>query len=337
MTVSLNNLRLKSHLRIAVLLSLTLLSKSVFAYQVKDSYGKYYLDRPPTRVVVTDWTLLEQLLELGITPVGAPELSLYEAYVKQPALPNDVKDIGLRRAPDLDILKALAPEAIIIGTDQKKLALLFSRFTKVFFYQSFSDKYRTNGTKSRLRFLQIADLFQKRTLAEKKLEAMDLELTEIKAQIARHFKARLPRLTLIRFSGIDTCLVYGANSMAQHTLEQLGLENAAEFGRSKWGEREIPLAQLDELNSDVILYIEPFTKLSDLESSRQWQSLSVVQQSQVYPMKEVWSYGGAMSVLYKARAIRDVLITLPRDGVTRVKTTKLSVISDTTAFDSEGF
>jgi iron complex transport system substrate-binding protein len=120
MTVSLNNLRLKSHLRIAVLLSLTLLSKSVFAYQVKDSYGKYYLDRPPTRVVVTDWTLLEQLLELGITPVGAPELSLYEAYVKQPALPNDVKDIGLRRAPDLDILKALAPEAIIIGTDQKK-------------------------------------------------------------------------------------------------------------------------------------------------------------------------------------------------------------------------
>ena len=125
-------------------------------YEVTDSFGKHRLQKPPERIVVTDWTLLEQILELGIVPVGAPELERYRHYVKQPILPNGIADIGLRSSPDLKTLRSLKPGAIIVGTDQKSLARPFSLIAPVFYYNNFSARYRTNGKKTRVRFFTIS-------------------------------------------------------------------------------------------------------------------------------------------------------------------------------------
>ena len=283
-----------------------------------DSFGKHRLEKPPERVVVTDWALLEQLLELGITPVGAPELERYRHYVKQPALPQTVVDIGLRRKPNLNVLRALKPDAIIIGTDQKNLARPFSYIAPVMYYKSFSDKYRTNGKKSRTRFLQLADLFQRRPLAESKLAKMDKELKsigeELRYYFANTFNSKPPKITLIRFSSNKKVLIYGENSMALHTLEQLGLQSGINIAHSKWGYKEVPIAQLKSISHGIILYIKPLNierldPASTLFDSKQWLSIPAVKEQRIYAMEPSWSYGGAMSILYKARAIRNALMS----------------------------
>lgn len=281
-----------------------------------DSFGKHRLQKPPERVVVTDWTLLEQILELGITPAGAPELERYHRYVGQPALPDGIADIGLRRAPDLQTLKALAPDMIIVGTDQKSLARPFSHIAPVLYYNNFSAKYRGNGEKTRVRFLQLADLFQRRALAQTKLAAMDAEIEDIGEKLYRHFDGTPPVVTLVRLSsvtrgGMARMLVYGENSIPVHALEQLGLTSGAAIGRSKWGYKEQPLSRLKDNTDGIILYIEPLPINSGFLRSDRWLTLPPVQQNRVHAMGPAWSYGGAMSILYNARAIYNALLALP--------------------------
>lgn len=279
------------------------------AQVVTDSFGKHRFDTPPVRVVVTDWALLEQMLELGITPVGAPELDLYSRYVGQPKLPKGIIDIGLRRSPSIAKIKSLDADVIVLGTNQKSLARPFSRISRVMYYKSFSDKYRTNGKKSRVRFLQIAELFQQTLLAKTKLADMDAELSVIKQQIHQYFNSQVPPVTLIRFSGNKKALVYGANSIAAYTLKQLDIRPAIDSNRSQWGETELTVSQLADIKEGFVLYINPVENPTVL-TSQDWLSLPFVINKRVFPMAAVWSYGGAMSVLYHARAIRDALLKI---------------------------
>lgn len=279
------------------------------AQVVTDSFGKHRFENPPVRVVVTDWALLEQMLELGVTPVGAPELDLYRHYVGQPKLPDGIVDIGLRRSPSIASIKSLDADVIVLGTNQKSLARPFSRISRVMYYKSFSDKYRTNGKKSRVRFLQIAELFQQTSLAKTKLAAMDAELTVIKQQIHQYFNHQVPPVTLIRFSGDKKALVYGENSIAAYTLKQLNIRPAINSNRSQWGEKELTISQLKDISEGFVLYINPVENSTVLTSS-DWLLLPFVINMRVFPMAAVWSYGGAMSVLYHARAIRDALVKI---------------------------
>jgi iron complex transport system substrate-binding protein len=290
---------------------LLLVCSKLYAYEVMDASGKHFFEKPPERVIVTDWALVEQVLELGIQPVGIPEVEKYNHFVQHPELPKDIVDIGRRGSPNLKTMASLNPDVIIVGTDQKSLMRPFSRIGRVMYYKSFSDKYRTNAKKSRLRFLQIADLFQKRKLAEDKLDAMDKELQQLRQKINHHFNNKPPKVTLIRFSSLEKCLVYGKNGIPYHSLEQLGLETGYPLSRSKWGEKEMPIKKLNDIESGVIFYIQPLDFEQELFSSKNWQQLIPIKEKRVYPMQAVWSYGGAMSILYNARAITKTLLTLP--------------------------
>ena len=214
-----------------LLLGLLCLSPQLQAasYEVTDSFGKHRFETPPSRVVVTDWTLLENLLELGVTPIGAPELDGYRKHVGTPALSEDITDIGLRQAPSLRTLKALKPDLIILGTGQKDLARPFSRISRVAYYKFFSDRYRTNGKKASVRFLQMAELFQKTELAEQKLAEMEAAITPLHES---------EPLTIARQSG-DELIAYGPNSLVGHAMTLLGLTNAQSFKGNSWGEETL--------------------------------------------------------------------------------------------------
>lgn len=278
-------------------------------YQITDTFGKHWFNAPPQRLVVTDWTVLENLLELGVVPLGAPEMEAYRHFVRQPALPDGITDIGKRMTPSLKIIKSLAPDVVILGTKQRDLARAFSLFARVNYYNSFSPRYRTNGKKSRKRFLQIAELMQKRPLAEQKLAFMDRRILELKNQLQRQFDGDLPKVTACRFSARQKLLLYGHNSMPQYALQLLGIESEYEVEGSTWGETEVSISKLSAIKEGYLMCFKPHDNVS-IFSRPEWQSLPVVQQQRFYYAEPAWSYGGAMSVLYIAEVITQTLLDL---------------------------
>nr|WP_227551280.1 iron-siderophore ABC transporter substrate-binding protein [Kangiella sp. HZ709] len=270
-------------------------------YQVTDTFGRHWFKKTPERIVVTDWTLLQNLLELGITPLGAPEIDKYKQYAVEPALPSSIADIGLRKAPSFKQIQALKPDLIILGTGQKKLAVPLSRIAKVVYYKSFSSHYRTNGKKSRTIFLQMAELFQKTKEADHLLSSLDENFKVLKTQLSAKFKTNKPKVTFIRFSEEAQPLVYGNNSMLDHMLKQLDLKSEFEIRKNNWGEQRIAISDLNTINGYLAI-IEPIDK-QFLNSHPDWKEIPAVKNNKVIFIPANWTYGGALSILPIAQSL----------------------------------
>ncbi len=279
------------------------------AYEVVDSFGKHQFDAPPQRVVVTDWTLLEQLLELDILPVGAPELRAYQALVRNPPLPKDIIDIGLRRSPRISTIKSIKPDLIILGTDQKEFDRPFSRIARVMYYQNFSERFSSNGEKAKQRFLQLATLFQKTELAKAKLQLLEDTLNQHAARLQQHFGPHnMPPATVVRFTSNDTVLVYGSHSMPGYVLHRLGLSSEIPVEKNQLGERQVSIASLQAIKTGYLLYWKSIDNQQSIFHRAEWQALPAVKANRAIPLDAAWSYGGAMSLMYNADNISEAML-----------------------------
>ncbi|MDR4306194.1 iron-siderophore ABC transporter substrate-binding protein [Chelatococcus sambhunathii] len=67
------------------------------------------------RVAAIDWAMLETALALGVTPVAATELVLFRKAAVEPAVPDEVADLGLRGSVSYERLLAARPDLILIS------------------------------------------------------------------------------------------------------------------------------------------------------------------------------------------------------------------------------
>ena len=289
-------------------LAILLASASAAAYEVIDSYGRHQFTKPPERVVVTDWTLLEQLLELGITPIAAPELDAYQQFVKQPDLPDGIIDIGKRRAPDLRKINSLKADLVILGTDQKGFERPLGHYNHIMFFQNFSHRWASNGEKAQQRFMQLAAIFQKEQQAEEKLKQLNTRLDELADKLKQQFGDKLPKVTIVRPTPKHQMLVYGGHSNPGYALQRLGLASEITFEKNKLGEKLLRIKGLQQVEEGYLLVIKPVPELEALTANKQWQQLPAVRAKRVLYLEPVWSYGGAMSLQYNAEAITTALL-----------------------------
>ena len=83
------------------------------------------------RIATVDWTIAETLLALGVTPAGMGDMSSYRAWVKAPAMPPSVVDLGLRAQPNRELLAELNPDLILISPLAAPLAPALSKIAPV--------------------------------------------------------------------------------------------------------------------------------------------------------------------------------------------------------------
>jgi ferric hydroxamate transport system substrate-binding protein len=256
-------------------------------------------DMPPERVVVLDWALAEQVLDLGISPVGAPELGLYEIWVSKPALPETTIDVGLRTEPNLEGIAALNPDVILASDLDPALENALARIAPTVVFKAWNSGH-DNVAAAREIFLLLASLFQRTTEAKAKLAEQEIRLTEIAARIAA---LNVPtQATAIRLNDEASVWIYGTNSFPQHVLERLGLSSEITLAPSRWGVAQRPLAALAEVEEGVLLAIEPHMDGGAAKEGPLWQALPAVARGHYAEVPPVWSYGGILSLERHAEA-----------------------------------
>ncbi|CAM5693299.1 Siderophore ABC transporter substrate-binding protein CdtB OS=Streptomyces tendae OX=1932 GN=cdtB PE=3 SV=1 [Streptomyces tendae] len=84
--------------------------KASEAITLKDGEGtEVKLDGPATKVVATEWNVVESLVSLGVDPVGVADVKGYNTWDSAVPLKNEPKDIGTRGEPSMDTVASLAP------------------------------------------------------------------------------------------------------------------------------------------------------------------------------------------------------------------------------------
>ena len=274
--------------------------------EITDSHGKYRFAEPPKRVVVLNWALAEQMLELGITPVGMADIKGFNRHANAPVVPNTVLDVGARLSPDMRQIEALKPEIIVIGYSQRPLIRPLSNIATVIYFKNFGKRYN-NQEKSEERFLEVAKLFDKTELAKQKLLEREQKLSELREQLLEMYDSKsLPDVQLVvpQSASIgQQQWVFSENSMPYYAAKALGLniqsfDNADKFGVAKVSEKDRYNMDSGKQQSVCYLYFTSYANTTMADKTEEC----------AYTLDYQNAFGGVMSIQYLAESISRALI-----------------------------
>ncbi|GAA2634096.1 ABC transporter substrate-binding protein [Paractinoplanes durhamensis] len=82
-----------------------------------DERGTVHLDAPAKNVVSLEWGLTENLVALGVKPVGEADVKGYNTWDTSAPIDASTPDVGTRGEPSLDAIIALDPDLVVTTTD----------------------------------------------------------------------------------------------------------------------------------------------------------------------------------------------------------------------------
>jgi ferric hydroxamate transport system substrate-binding protein len=272
---------------------------------LKDDKGEIKLDKPAQRVVVLEWTFTEDIIALGVQPVGNADNENYKLYVTSEApLDASVTDVGSRDEPDLETIASLKPDLIIANTgghegiyDQLKgiaPTLIFGLYPE----EGEGDQY----TIMEDTFKTIAAAVGKTAEGDKVLADLDAHYAAAKTKLTEAGKEGLNYVLTQAYSyqNAATLRLFTDNSLAVQTLDRIGLKNDWKPEKFEaYGFTTSTVEALPAVQDTNLMYIVQkddniFTK--ELKDNSVWNGLNFVKENRTFGLSSTtWVFGGPIS------------------------------------------
>lgn len=273
------------------------------ALTIPHTMGEAVLPGPALRVVALEWTYVENLLALGIQPVGVADIEGYNTWVNVPVeLSADVVDVGMRGEPDFETLAALQPDLIIdtqitateyyAQLDAIAPTLILNPYPEdpaISTFQEMQDSFRLLGQAT-----------GRSEQAEQVLAELDAKIAAGRAAIEASGHAGDGFVLSQMSSWLNTAYLrfFIDNGMATNIVEQLGLENAWQTEFAQYGFMEVGTEALTELGDVHYFYVmQDDDGLNNSGSFQKlWESLPFVQAGKAHAIGgDTWLFGGPLS------------------------------------------
>jgi ferric hydroxamate transport system substrate-binding protein len=297
----------------ALLLSLVPIFASAASWQHEQ--GTLTLDKTPERVIALNWAATEALLLLGVTPIGVADRDGYNAWVREPELPEGVANVGTRVAPSLEAIAELKPDLIVTSSEMAPAANLLERIAPTYVVSVYKQGSRPFEKASSM-LTTLGEMLNREERAKSVLNDIDQTLQAQRHRLENAGLTDRP-VALVNFLDDRHVRVYAPNGLFQRALNALGLENAWPHSGNYWGFSVVGLEALAPYQDSRIVVISPtLPGLSDtLANSPFWTYLPPVQRDQVYQIDPVWPFGGVFPVKRLATLLADGLLAGGSDNV----------------------
>ncbi len=278
---------------------------------VVDAKGEIALRTPARQVVALDWAYAEDLLALGMSPVGVVDPDGYDAAVGAgPRLSGKVADVGTREQPDLDSIRDAQPDLIITTTRPPGRISQLREVAPVLVF----DPDRTDMTaweEMRTTFGAIATAVGRSGRAEKVLARLDASMAMGRQALSDAGVGELP-LAIVQGSsrqGIPRLRIFTRESLVSDATRQLGLQNAWRGRAVEHGVTPVEVAELEPVARADLVYVAPARDnpfASMLGNDVEWTGLDFVRASRVYGLGARTYYsGGPLSMqLYGSEVVK---------------------------------
>jgi ABC-type Fe3+-hydroxamate transport system substrate-binding protein len=268
---------------------------SAQAVEIKHELGTVHFDKTPKKIVALDWALAETLLSLDVMPQGVANIEGYRTWVAEPELNDSVIDVGSRREPNLELLTVLKPDVILISQDMAAAYKQLSEIAPTLVYSVYSSD-KTPLISAQNITTQLGLLLDKEKQA-KQVIAETLQRLQANGDKLRGLQGSHDSLLFIRFINDKTVRVHGAGSLAQATIEGMGLVNAWHEQSNLWGFTTAGIERLAEYQQSKVLIFGPLKVAEQklLTQSALWQAMAFTRANSVFELPAIWTFGGLLS------------------------------------------
>ena len=256
-------------------------SKSSHTFKAKTivhDFGTTELKKAPKRIVILDNLYGEILEPLDLTPVGATteqegsqEFStLFKKHYKD----ADVVSVGWQKTPDLEKIKELKPDLILMTVEQEDLYEDLSEIAPTVGYRINTDENWDYHETS----LKVAEIFDKRDEMKDALDRKDAK----EAVFAENVKAKFGDQKLMYLRVTDNDIRYYAYGHFGYLYDTYKFNRAQTFNPEDMYQ-VIDIDKLKDLNPDLLIVQADSQELLDnkLKNSPVWTSLKAVQNNKV--------------------------------------------------------
>ena len=256
-------------------------SKSSHTFKAKTivhDFGTTELKKAPKRIVILDNLYGEILEPLDLTPVGATteqegsqEFStLFKKHYKD----ADVVSVGWQKTPDLEKIKELKPDLILMTVEQEDLYEDLSEIAPTVGYRINTDENWDYHETS----LKVAEIFDKRDEMKDALDRMDAK----EAVFAENVKAKFGDQKLMYLRVTDNDIRYYAYGHFGYLYDTYKFNRAQTFNPDDMFQVIDP-DKLKDINPDLLIVQADSQELLDnkLKNSPVWTSLKAVQNNKV--------------------------------------------------------
>lgn len=277
------------------------------AIELRDAAGTVTLDEPAVKVVALEWTYVEDLLALGVTPVGVADVPGYGQWVRaEPGLPDGVEDVGSRQEPSVERVRRLQPDLIIMAASREGASTdVFEEIAPVLTFDAYPTDGTTQWDEMTGTFTTIAEAVGKEDEAEEVLDALDAKIAAAEAELA---DADLPTRKVVLAQGEGTpdapmFRLFTDNAMVVQLLTSLGLENGWDGPEEDYGFNSVSLEGLTAVGDAWFLPVAPDDALEAFDEkygdSPIWTNLGFVEAGRIRPLgNDAWFFGGPLSADY---------------------------------------
>lgn len=194
------------------------------------SAGTTVLDKPAERVVVLEWIYGEDMLALGVQPVGMTDMEGYSTWMNSGdiKLDENVADLGVRGSANLEDIAALKPDLIVTADYYEYDYELLNAIAPTIVLTPYpGEDYPTGEYDHMIDSIEI--MGKALGLDDKATEVID-NLEKAYADASEKLKSTdvdLDYIELIDFSTSDTVSMYLYTDTSIHTtiLEKIGFNN----------------------------------------------------------------------------------------------------------------
>ncbi|MGW5849700.1 ABC transporter substrate-binding protein [Streptomyces sp. NPDC055254] len=272
---------------------------------VDTAQGPITLDKPATKVVTLEWTYTEELVALGVSPLGNADNKGYATWItaEGAGLADGVTDVGSRNEPSLEKIRALQPDLIVIDNDRSKANLKALQDIAPVVSFTYTTKPQLDTMKKN--FTELAKAVGKADKASEVTGRIDAKAADLKGRLDKAGKGGLKYAVAQGFTANGTASVrmLTDDAIAPQVLNLAGLKNGWQGAPDAWGMTTVGVEGLTKVEPDsTFLYVasakdNPFT--GDLAGNAVWKGLDFVKNDKALPLDPgTWLFGGPLSALH---------------------------------------
>jgi ferric hydroxamate transport system substrate-binding protein len=273
---------------------------------IEHSMGETEITGSPEKIVSLYSTATEQLLTLGVQPIGVTKGGLDHNLDHLDAnltLSRVIVDVGTEQEPNLEVIAQLQPD-LIVGGDRFHDYIYdeLSSIAPTVLYpmgvppSSVIDPI-THIEQVEQSFLSLAKAVNQ---TEKGSEIVqDFNSTLFNARLQIEGLGLTGQKFLLAETGLENEIpiiyLYQNNNAEAQVLTSIGLKNALTTTSEPWGTEAVGLVALSALDgSDVHFFFRDLDARSVLLNNSSWQNLEFVKNDQVYRLGEGYYFPGTI-------------------------------------------
>ena len=272
---------------------------------ISHANGETTLEQQPQRIVALEWSLVENVLALGVQPVGIADVEGYKTWVNVPLeLSGEVEDVGQRLEPSLESIAALEPDLIL--TSQGRHESIYDALKKIAPTVMIpadvigDDIPPIQATFDN--FTLIAQALGYPDVAEEVIAEVEHTIADGAAQIAESGRSGEPFVVVQAFTAENqpTMRIFSNEGQIAQTITELGLENAWSGTGKSSGFDTVGVEALVEVADANFFYLvqdDDNIFADQLAEDPIWNSLTFVQEDRAYALGgDTWTFGGPRSL-----------------------------------------